>query len=410
MSPSLTLADVYAAQRRIAGGVAHTPCLESIPLSELCGSRVHCKLDYLQRTGSFKERGARNALLMLPEAQRRQGVIAASAGNHALGLAYHGQLLDVPVTVVMPTNAPLVKVATCRRLGAQVIKKGESFAEARAEADALARSQRLTYIHGFNDPAIIAGQGTMGLEILEQVPDAQAIVLPIGGAGLIAGVALAVKSLRPDVRIIGVEAENAASYTAALAAGVPVPVALRPTLADGLAVGQVGELAFDIARTRVDEVVAVSEAHIVLAIFRLIELEKSLVEGAAATPLAALLSGQLRALAGQRVVLALCGGNIDLTILDRIIEVGLLADGRLYRFTAVISDRPGGLAELAGVIAATGASIKDIAHDRMLSGPDVALVRAVCTVETTDRAHIDRLLATIRSAGIEIIADTDRNN
>ena len=402
----LTLADIHAARDRIAGGVAVTPCAESIPLSELCGCRIYCKLDYMQRTGSFKERGARNALLLLADDQRRRGVIAASAGNHALGLAYHGQLLGIPVTVVMPSYAPLIKVATCRRLGANVVVHGASFTEARTRADELARAHGYTYVHGYDDPAVIAGQGTIGLEILEQVPDVEAIVAPIGGGGLIAGVALAVKSLRPQIQIVGVEASHAPSFTAALAAGQPVMTETRPTLADGLAVGRVGDLAFALARDRVDRVLAVDEEALALAVFRLIELEKSVVEGAAASPLAAFLRNGLADLRGRRVALILAGGNIDLNILDRIIEVGLVVDGRLCRFGVVISDRPGGLARLAAVIAATGASIKDIAHDRTFAGPDVATVRAVCVVETSDRAHIAALYQALRANGIEVVPDT----
>lgn len=401
----LTLADVEAARRRIASGVPVTPCSESVALSELCDARIHCKLDSLQRTGSFKERGARNALLLLDPERRARGVIAASAGNHALGLAWHGSLLAIPVTVVMPVNAPLIKVATCRRFGARVILHGEDFGAAREHADAIAAREGLAYVHGFDDPAVIAGQGTVGLEILNQVPDVEAIVVPVGGAGLIAGIALAVKSLRPDVGIYGVEAAHAPSFTAALEAGQPVAVGVRPTLADGLAVGRVGDLAFATARDRVDAMTTVDEAALALAVFRLMEVEKTVVEGAGAAPLAAFLRRRFPQLARRRVVLVLAGGNIDLTILDRVIEVGLVEDGRLCRFTAVISDRPGGLATLASLIASTGASIKDIAHDRTFSGPDVSRVRAICVVETSDRDHIRRLFETIAAAGIELIAE-----
>lgn len=402
---TITLEDIQAARARIAGGVFLTPCPESIPLSELCGARIYCKLDSLQRTGSFKERGARNALLQLSPEQQGRGVIAASAGNHALGLAYHGQLLGIPVTVVMPRFAPLIKVATCRRLGARVLLEGDSFGEARSRADVLAEVEGLTYVHGFDDPAIIAGQGSMGLEILEQVPDLDAVVVPVGGGGLLAGVSLAVKSLRPEVEVIGVEAENTASFSASLAAGEPVFFQCRPTLADGLAVGKPGARSFAVARPNLDRMVVVSEEHLSLAIYRLIELEKSVVEGAAASPLAACLSGRLGHLAGRRVVLCLCGGNIDLSILDRVIEHGLVVDGRLCRFSALISDRPGGLARLAGLVASTGASIKDIAHDRAFAGPDVAAVRTVWVVETTDRDHIHQLLDTLRREGIEVSLD-----
>ena len=400
MNPAaVSFADIRAARRRLAGGVVVTPCPESIPLSEITGARIWCKLDNLQRTGSFKERGARNALLQLSSAQKKRGVIAASAGNHALGLAYHGRLLGIPVTVVMPGHAPLIKVATCRRLGARVELHGRDFAEARTRADALAAAEGLAYIHGFDDPAIIAGQGTMALEILEQVKEADAIIAPIGGAGLIAGLAIAAKAVRPRIRIIGVESVATASFTAALRAGRPVAIPRRATLADGLAVLRVGDNAFRLARPLLDRVVRVSEDTIALAILRMIELEKSVVEGAAAAPLAALLSGALPELRGKRVVLAVCGGNIDPAILSRVIELGLVHDGRLARFTVRISDRPGGLAELARLIAATGASIRDIAHDRAFSGADVSAVNAVCTVETRDRAHIRELHRALRKHG-----------
>lgn len=306
----------------------------------------------------------------------------------------------------MPRFAPLMKVAACRRLGANVILHGDSFMEARTEADKLAQREKLAYIHGYNEASIIAGQGTMALEILDQVPDVEVVVVPVGGGGLIAGVSLAIKSMRPDVRVVGVEAENTAGFTLALRNGRPVRSEMKPTLADGLAVGEVGDLAFSIARHHVDEVITVDEENLALAIFRLIELEKSVVEGAAAAPLAACVSGRLSALTAKRVVLCLTGGNIDLTILDRVIEHGLVTDGRLCRFTAMISDRPGGLAVLAGLIASTGASIKDIGHDRTFSGPDVTTVRAVCVVETTDHQHVEKLLRVICQAGIKVIPDS----
>ena len=399
---TVTLADIRDARRRITGSVVVTPCPESIPLSEITGARIFCKLDNLQRTGSFKERGARNALLQLAPVQKKRGVIAASAGNHALGLAYHGKLLGIPVTVVMPDYAPLIKVSACRKLGARVIVRGRDFAEARAHADALGDHESFAYIHGFDNPAIIAGQGTMALEILEQVRDIDAIVCPIGGAGLIAGLAVAAKALKPRLKIIGVESMATASFTAALKAGRPVTIPRRATLADGLAVLKVGTNAFELARHRVDRVVRVSEDWIALAILRMIELDKTVVEGAAAAPLAALMAGLLPDLRGKKVVLTVCGGNIDPAILSRIIEKGLVHDGRLTRFTAVISDRPGGLAELTRVVAACGASIKDIEHDRAFSGPDVSAVNAVCTVETRDHAHILELHRALKKHGFPL--------
>jgi threonine dehydratase len=395
----VTLSDIRAARRRIRSGVIVTPCPESIPLSEITGARIVCKLDNFQRTGSFKERGARNALMRLPRANRKKGVIAASAGNHALGLSYHGRLLGIPVTVVMPNFAPLIKITTCQRLGARVILHGDDFSEARAEADRLVVLEGLAYIHGFDDPDIIAGQGTIGLEILEQVPDVDAIVCPVGGGGLLAGLCVAVKALRPSVRIIAVESVSTGNLTAALRAGRPCRVPRRPTLADGLATLTVGERSFGLIRRRVDQVVRVEEKWISLAILRMLELEKTVVEGAAAAPLAAMMAGKIRGLRGKRVALVVCGGNIDPVILSRVIEKGLVHDGRLTRFTVRISDRPGGLAELCQVIAASGASVNQITHDRAFSGPDVSATHVVCTVETRDRAHVASLHRALRRAG-----------
>jgi threonine dehydratase len=397
----ITFREIEAARTRIAGAVYYSPCQPSIPLSEIAGTEIFCKLDSLQRTGSFKERGARNALAQLSLEQKKRGVIAASAGNHAQALAYQGRLLGIPATVVMPQYAPLVKVSNCQKLGANVVLYGKDFAEAKGRAHEIAAEKGLAYIDGYDDPAIIAGQGTMGLEIVEQVPDLDAVLVPVGGAGLIAGVSLAVKTLRPQTKVIAVEAENVASFSAALEAGKPTKIALHPTLADGLAIPQVGANAFEIAHRFVDLAVTVTEEQIAIAILRLVELEKSVVEGAAATPLAACLSGKLEDLAGKKCVLLLCGGNIDPNVLSRVIERGLVADGRLCRFTAVISDRPGGLADLAAQIASTGASIKQVVHDRAFASSDVSTVNVLCTVETRNHQHFAELRAQLRAHGVE---------
>ena len=397
---AVTFSDIQAARVRIAGSVCVTPCPESIPLSEITGLRLFCKLENLQRTGSFKERGARNALALLAPGQKSKGVIAASAGNHALGLAYHGKLLDIPVTVVMPQFAPLVKSSTCRKLGATVVLHGSSYAEAKEHALALAAREGFTYIHGYNDPAIIAGQGTMGLEIAEQVPEVEAVVIPVGGAGLLAGVALALKTLQPKIKIFGVEPEGAAKFAAAEAHGSPVQIQCRTTLADGLAVPDIGSNAFPIARQFLDGLVTVSEDEIALAILRIVELEKAIVEGAGAAGLAACLAGKLPQLLGKRVVLPFCGGNIDPAILSRVIEHGLVADGRVCRFSAVISDRPGGLARLTRVLAEAGASVKEIVHDRAFAGGDIFAVSVLCTIETRDRAHLEEIFARLEAEKI----------
>ena len=397
---SVTYRDILAARERIAERIDFSPCPASIPLSELSGMSIFCKLDNLQRTGSFKERGAANALRKLTPEQRRQGVIAASAGNHALGLAYQGKRLDIPVTVVMPRFAPLVKQTTCRQLGATVVLEGESLAEAKTRADAIAAETGQIMIHGFDNPDIIAGQGTLGLEVVEQVPDLDAIIVAVGGAGLIAGVGLAVKTLRPSAQVIAVEPERAASFAAAMDAGRPVKVPVRPTLADGLAVDQVGAISFDIARRYVDRVITLTEDELAVAVLRALELEKTVAEGAGAAPMAAVLAGKVPELAGKKVVLPFSGGNIDPAILDRVIEKGMVADGRLCRFTAIVSDRPGGLARFAALIASTGASIKDIAHDRAFAGGDVSATNLVCVIETSGREHIEQVYELLRREGV----------
>jgi threonine dehydratase len=295
----------------------------------------------------------------------------------------------------------LIKVNNCQKLGANVVLVGKDFGEAKARAHEIAKEKSLAYIDGYDDPAIIAGQGTAGIEIIEQVPDVDLIVIPVGGGGLLAGVSLAVKTLRAQTKIIAVEAENVASFSAALDAGKPTRIALRPTLADGLAIPQVGSNAFEIAHSRVDKTVIVTEEQIAIAILRIVELEKGVVEGAAATPLAACLSGRLKEFAGKKCVILLCGGNIDPNVLGRVIEAGLVADGRLGRFRAVISDRPGGLADLATEIADTGASIKQVVHDRAFAGSDVSAVHVLCTVETRNREHLAQLRAQLKSHGVE---------
>ncbi|MBC8001313.1 MAG: threonine ammonia-lyase [Opitutaceae bacterium] len=398
----LPVSDVVSARARLAGAVVVTPCTESIPLSELTGSRIYCKREYLQRTGSFKERGARNALAQLMPDEAKRGVIAASAGNHALGLAWHGRALGVPVTVVMPRFAPLVKVSQCRRYGANIVLHGDTFEEARSHADEQARAQNLVYIHPFDDLRVMAGQGTLALEILEQVPDLEAVVVPVGGGGLIAGMAAVLRALKPDVLIIGVEPENAACFSAGLAAGEAVRVNTRFTLADGLSVAQAGTNTLAVASSLVDRMVMVREDALALAILRLAEMEKAVVEGAGAAPLAALLNGCLPELAGKRVVLPLTGGNIDPLAHSRVIEKGLAADGRIYRFDVLISDRPGGLAHLSGILAAAGANVTEIVHNRTFAGPDLSTVHVLCTVETRDREHIAEINRMLLNEGVRL--------
>ncbi|MGH7976936.1 MAG: threonine ammonia-lyase [Limisphaerales bacterium] len=399
---TVPLSEIVAARSRLNGSINYTPCAESAALSELAGARIFCKQEFLQRTGSFKERGARNALAQLTPEQSRAGVIAASAGNHALGLARHGQLLGIPVTVVMPRFAPLVKVARCRQFGATVFLHGDTFDEARNEANRLAGEKKLTYVHPFDDPHVIAGQGTLAFEILEQVPDAEAVVVPVGGGGLLAGVSTVLHALKPDLQIIGVEPANAACFAAGLASENPVRVATRFTLADGLAVAEAGRRTLAIARPLVHRMVQVPEESLALAMLRLAELEKCIIEGAGAAGLAAMLNGNLPELASKKVVLLLTGGNIDPLAHSRVIERGLAADGRIYRFDVLLNDRPGGLAHLSAVLANAGANVTEIVHNRTFAGPDLSRVHVLCTVETRDRAHIAEIQKRLAENGVEL--------
>ena len=397
---SVSLDSIRAARQRIGDVIYHSPCPYSLSLSRLCGAEVYCKLEHLQMTGSFKERGARNKLMLLTDAERRAGVIAASAGNHALALAYHGHELNVPVSVVMPKWAPLIKVVNCRSFGANVIFCGESYDDAKQRARELAAEKKLTYVPGFDDPDIIAGAGTIGLEILEDVPGVDVAIVPVGGGGLIAGVGRAIKSLRPQCRIIGVEPANAPTLDASLKAGRVTKIDTQPTLADGLAVAEVGKLCFEIARQVVDQLLLVDEAQIAQAVLRLLELEKMMVEGAGAVPLAAAMNPAVE-LAGKKVVLILSGGNIDVTVISKIIERGLAADGRLCRVTCRVSDRPGSLAHVARVLAAAAASVKDVDHERDFGPPDVNMVNIRFILETRDPNHIQEVAAALSAAGID---------
>jgi threonine dehydratase len=315
--PVLRLADVQAARARVSTGLRITPCLPVPALSRLAGVELRLKRDDLQRTGSFKERGARNALLSLPPGQRVRGVVAASAGNHALGLAFHGAQLGVPVTVVVPESAPAVKIARCRALGAEVIVAGENFEAAQRHAAFVASERGATVVHPFDDLAVIAGQGTLALELLEQAPELDTLVVPVGGGGLLAGVATVVRALRPDVRIVAVEPAHAAGFLAAQVWGRPASAAVLPTLADGLAVAKVGERAFVIAAGRVDDVVTVDEPEIGYAIQALTRHAGATVEGAGATALAAVLAGRV---SGRCVVVPVTGRNIDPEVHRRVVE------------------------------------------------------------------------------------------
>ena len=392
---------VEAARVRLRDTIYQTPCPYSETLSELTGTSCHVKLENLQMTGSFKERGAANLLLQLDEAERRRGVVAASAGNHGLAVAFHAERLGIQATIVMPAYAPLIKVTSARRYGAEVILDGANYDEAYEQAWARVTQSGAIFVHPFDDPRVVAGQGTLGLELLEQVEGLDAVIAPVGGGGLIAGIGLALKARRPSVRLIGVQATAVPAMQRSLHARERVRVPAAPTIADGIAVRQVGEVTFDLVTRLVDDIVTVDEEELANAILLLLEIEKTVVEGAGAAPLAALLNRPL-GLEGRRVALVLSGGNIDVTMLARIIERGLVKDGRLVRLGVVLRDRPGTLARLTALIADEGVNILQIEHDRAFSRQAIGATEVVLTLETSGRKQIDALKHRLEAAGYAV--------
>ena len=400
-SPSVD--GIRQAAARLQGRVRRTPLLHSPRLSALCGCELWLKHDYQQVTGSFKERGACNKLLLLGADERRRGVVAASAGNHALGLAYHARRLGVPLRVFMPRFAPMVKVAQCRTYGAEVELDGSGFDECRARAKAFAEQEGLVFVHGFDDPLVIEGQGTLGLELGEQASEQgvtlDAVLVPVGGGGLAAGVCLALKAYDPKIALVGVEAEHAPTLERALAARQPVAVPVEPSLADGLAVSKLGNACFEVLARDLDRAVTVSEEQIASAIVALMEIEKAVVEGAGAVGLAYTL-GNAPELRGRRVAVVLSGGNIDLNIVSRIIERGLAAAGRLCKAVIELHDRPGSLASLLGLLASLDVNILEVTHDRNFGPSDVAKVSVSVVLETRDASHAERVREALAQAGL----------
>ena len=398
---AIQLSDVLAAQERLRGQVYLTPCARSETLSKLTGHAIYLKLENLQMTGSFKERGALNRLALLTAEEAAHGVIAASAGNHAQGVAYHATRLGVRSVIVMPLATPLVKVTATRGFGAEVILFGANYDEAQAEALRLCAEQELVFVHPFDDAAVMAGQGTIALEMLEQIAGLDAIVVPIGGGGLIAGMACAVKALRPQVRVIGVQTTRLPSMSAAIAGRGPVTVEAATTIADGIAVRRAGALTYPMVAACVDEIVTVEEDEIASAILLLLEREKTLAEGAGAAALAAVLQGKtsLAHMRGLQVGVLVCGGNIDVTLLARIIERGLVQDGRMVRLRIHLLDKPGALAELTKLIASHRANIVDTLHNRAYYGVNLGDTVIDITMETRGREQIAELLTALTDAG-----------
>ena len=392
-------ADIEAAAKRLAGQVLDTPCVESRTLGQIVGCRVFLKFENLQFTASFKERGALNKLAVMLEAGTRpKGVIAASAGNHAQGVAHHAQRLGLRAVIVMPLATPTVKVERTRGFGAEVVLHGETFDEARDRALAMAAEQGLAFIHPFDDAAVIAGQGTIGVEMLRAQPELDTLVIAVGGGGLISGIATAARQLKPGIEIIGVQTSRFPAMFN-LFKGESHAQGLS-TIAEGIAVGQPGRITREIVRQRVDDLVLVDEGDIEQAIVMLLEIEKTLVEGAGAAGLAALLKEPAR-YAGKKVGLVLCGGNIDPMLLAAILERGMVRAGRLARIRVNARDTPGVLARITAVVAEAGANIDEVHHQRAFSTLSAQSVEVELVLQTRNPAHVQDVVARLAGAGFE---------
>jgi threonine dehydratase len=393
---AVSLEEIRAAAGRIAGAVERTPCLPSRTLSRLTGCALWLKFENLQFTASFKERGALNKLLTLAAGERARGVIAMSAGNHAQGVAYHAARLGVRAVIVMPRGTPNNKVNSTLVHGAEVVLEGETLAEAAAHARELASREGYTFIHPYDDDAVIAGQGTVGLEMLEAVPDLEVLVVPVGGGGLIAGIATAAKALRPGIQVLGVESRSWSAMHQRLH-GLPV-TAGGDTIAEGMAVRDVGERTLAICRRAVDEVLLVEEEDIERAVVTLIEIEKTVAEGAGAAGLAALLAFPQR-FAGKRVGIPICGGNIDSRMLSAVLMRGLVRDGRLVRMRVAMPDVSGSLARVATLIGEAGGNIVEVQHQRVFGTASVKTPEVEFVLETRDREHTRAIAAHLGAHG-----------
>ncbi|HUU72024.1 MAG TPA: threonine ammonia-lyase [Burkholderiales bacterium] len=393
---SVNLQDIRSAADAIAGEIVQTPCVLSRTLSEISGARIYLKFENHQFTASFKERGALNRLLALPPSARASGVIAVSAGNHAQGVAYHAQRLGVPSVIVMPRFTPHVKVVHTRNFGAEVILHGENFDAARDYAPRLIRERDLTFIHPYDDEAVIAGQGTIALEMLEACPELDTLVVPIGGGGLISGIAVAAKAIKPDIEVIGAETMRFPSMYCALHGTAPHYG--ENTIADGIAVKVPGAITLEIVRQLVDDVLLVDEGDIEEAMLLLLEVEKTVVEGAGAVGLAATLRHRER-FAGKKVGLVLCGGNIDPLTLSDIIERGMARSGRLTRLHVQMRDLPGSLASVTRVLGEVNANIEEVHHQRAFSTLPVQSAEVEFVIETRDRDHVQEIISVLEKAG-----------
>jgi threonine dehydratase len=395
----VTLDDIEAARRRLRGAIIETDCDWSRTLSEIAGCKLWLKFENLQFTASFKERGALNRLSALSDEEKARGVIAMSAGNHAQGVAYHAHRLSIPATIVMPVSTPTVKVVNTQGHGAHVILHGDTVEQAAAYAHDYGRQRRLSFIHPYDDPLVIAGQGTIALEMLGAAPEIDTLVVPIGGGGLISGIGIAAKAIRPDIRLVGVQAELFPSmYNAVKGTHLPV---VGETLAEGIAVSAPGQITQTIVRRLVDDIVLVSEQELERAVSLLINIEKTVVEGAGAAGLAAVLANR-RQFEGRTVGLVLCGGNIDARLLAGVLTRELAREGRLTQLSIDLVDRPGALAIVANLLAEAGANIVEVTHQRVFS--DLPAKRALLDVviETRDRAHLEDAVSRLKACGLDV--------
>ncbi len=392
----VTLQKVKEARERIGDSVFVSPCSRSEIFSELIDNNVFLKLENLQMTGSYKERGALNKILTLTREERERGLITASAGNHAQAVSFHASRRGIAAQICMPLATPLNKVMSTRRYGAEVILHGANYDAACEEALRLCAEQELTFVHPFNDHAVIAGQGTLGLELLEQIPDLEVVIAPIGGGGLISGLSCALKETNPKIRVVGVQTARLPSMQAALAAQHPVVLPGASTLADGIAVRRAGDLTFPLVQKYVDDIVTVEEEEIANAILLLLESEKTLAEGAGAVAVAALLQRKISC-TGKKIVAIVSGGNLDVSILSRIIERGLVKDGRLIRLRIHLPDYPGALHRLTGVLARHRANIVETSYDRTYYGVNLGDTAIDLTMETRGSEHVRELLAALES-------------
>jgi len=398
---TLTLDDVKRAQQALDGHVRPTPLYHSPNISTQLGLPVWFKTENLQRAGSFKIRGAYYKMTSLSADERARGVIAASAGNHAQGVALAAQTLGIAATICMPEGAPITKVAATEGHGARVVMHGQTYDDAYQKALALQQTFGYTFIHGFDDPFTVAGQGTIGLEIIQDLPDVATVFVPVGGGGLISGIALALKTLKPDVRIIAVQAAGAPAIYLSQRKGELVATDSVRTIADGIAIKRPGILNWEMIQRFVDEIVLVDDEEIAQAILTLLERVKLVVEGAGAVGLAALLAGKAARVTGPVCVL-LSGGNIDVNVLSRIIERGLVKAGRYVRLSTFVPDRPGGLQRLLATVAETGANVMDVHHERWLNKVTIGEVEIDLALETRDARHMEQLLAVLKRDGYHV--------